>query len=189
MNNERGRLVYSGNISYAHEYKGDIMLFWPKELPDLLEKSGTAYDEKISAQEYEAEKGLLELYRTFVIEILRISLAGVAVLGFLTKLKNGVLNDPSKYIGATSTLFFAVSSILALVFLYASANGYRCYIAGLRAKAANIRSDYDADYYLCVREKMLKSCRWSKFLATVFLALGALTAMIAIWSIFFDWQF
>ena len=159
------------------------MLFWPRGLPDLLNQSNTAYDGKMNVQEYGAEKGLLELYRSFVIELLRISLAGVAVLGFLSRL--GELAGPSKWLGATSTLFFAISAVLALAFLFASANGYRCYIAGLRAKFAE-RPRYGADHYLSLRGSMVESCRWSKFLATVFLALGALAAMAAIFAMFLE---
>ncbi len=164
------------------------MFFWPKGLPDLLEKPETAYDDKINAQEYEAEKGLLELYRNFVVEMLRISLAGVAVLGFLSKLAQGEpngLDGLGKCLGASSMLFFAISSVLALAFLYTSANGYRCYIAGLRAKFTQVRIAYDAEHYLKTREEMLNSCRWTKFLAAVFLGLGALTATAAIWATLF----
>ena len=165
------------------------MIFWPKRLSDLMDQSSTAYDDKINAQKFEAEKGLLELYRTFVIELLRISLAGVAVLGFLSKLVEGQLTGPSRCLGATSMFFFAISSVLALAFLYASANGYRAYIAGLRAKVAKVDTEFNADYYLEIREQLLKSCRWTKFLATVFLGLGALTAMTAIWATIFNWNF
>ncbi len=161
------------------------MIFWPKGLPDLMDEPRSAYHEKANSERYEAEKGLLDLYRTFVTELLRISLAGVAVLGFLSKLANGGdLNCLSKFLGASSMVFFAVSSFLALAFLYASSNGYRCYIAGLRAKVTNLKTEHSSNYYLEIREKMLKSCRWTKFLATAFLALGAFTAMLAIWSVF-----
>ena len=127
----------------------------------------------------------MDLYRNFVLELLRISLAGVVVLGFLSELSNGALKDLSKYLGTFSMVFFAISTFLALAFLYASSNGYRCYIAGLRAKETNGNMKHSPDKYLEIREKMLKSCRWTKFLATVFLALGAFSAMGAIWSIYF----
>ncbi len=159
---------------------------WPKDWSDLMDESGSAYNEEVDSAKYEAEKGLLELYRTFVTELLRISLAGIAVLGFISKLSGGNLNCASKSLGIISMICFAGSSSYALFFLYASANGYRCYIAGLRAEASNIHMKHNSGEYLKKRKAMLKYCERAKSRAALLLFLGAFAATVAIISILFS---
>ena len=155
------------------------MGIWPKPLDDLLDKPGPAY-KVLENNQYDAEKGLLELYRNFVSEMLRMSLAGVAVLGFLSKfLKKGESFTPlTEFLGILSMCSFAASSILALLFLYASAEGYRYYIAGLRSKLCP--SKISSDKYLAKRKEFTEKCIWSKAGSAIFLAVGAASACIAI---------
>lgn len=86
-------------------------MWWEKGLPDFTEDPNSAYTNKIDSARYEAEKGLLELYRAFVVEMLRISLAGVVVLGFLSKLSRQTLGDFSVIFGTISMGFFAASTL------------------------------------------------------------------------------
>lgn len=53
-------------------------------LNDLLSKQETAYVE-LNERRYRAEQELADRYRTFVAEILRLSLGGVAVFSFIYK--------------------------------------------------------------------------------------------------------
>ena len=158
------------------------MNIWPKGLNDLMDEPGTAYS-SLNDDLYNAENGLLELYRNFVTEMLRMSLAGIAVIGFLTKfLKDGeTLPCLTKIFGMLSMGSFALSSILALLFLYASAEGYRYYISGLRSKLSN--KDILSNKYLVKRRKSLQKCVWSKAGSAIFLGLGAFFACGAIFLV------
>lgn len=155
------------------------MRIWPEGLKDLMDEAGTAYS-SLESQHYDAEKSLLELYRNFVSEMLRMSLAGVAVIGFLSKFlrDGGSFSCSTKILGILSMSSFALSSILALLFLYASAEGYRYYIVGLRSKLCN--NDISPKKYLDKRKEFLKMCVWSKAGSAILLAVGALSACIAI---------
>jgi hypothetical protein len=158
------------------------MRIWPRGLDDLLDEPSTAYH-SFTNEHYDAEKGLLELYRNFVSEMLRMSLAGVAVIGFLSKfLKDGgPFTCQIKYLGILSMSSFALSSILALLFLYASAEGYRYYVAGLRSKLCD--SDISPEEYLAKRKQFTNKCVWSKAGSAILLAVGAISACIAIFLI------
>ena len=155
------------------------MKIWPKGMDDLLDESDTAYC-PLDSLDYAAEKELLEFYRNFVSEMLRMSLAGVAVIGFLAKfLKDGhIFTICTKVFGFISMSSFALSSILALIFLYASAEGYRYYLSGLRSKLCN--SKHPPDEYLAKRKEFLAMCIWSKAGSAIFLSVGAIFACIAI---------
>ena len=159
-------------------------MFWSKKIDDLMNHPDTAYT-PLQGNLYVAEKGLLELYRNFVTEMLKISLAGVAVLGFLQKFirEDGQLCPATKVLGLLSMLTFAFSSICALVFLYASAEGYRYYIAGLRA-SMHPQNDLPVEY-LAVRGNILRYCLLSKACSAIFLSLGAIFTVSAIATVLF----
>jgi len=161
-------------------------MFWSKKIDDfdLMNHPDTAYTD-LQGGLYEAEKGLLELYRNFVSEMLKISLAGVAVLGFLQRfiVKNGELCSATKWLGLLSMSTFAFSSICALIFLYSSAEGYRYYIAGLRAKMHP--QNYSPEEYIAVRKKILRYCFLSKAGSAIFLSLGAIFTVLAVATVLF----
>jgi hypothetical protein len=159
-------------------------MFWSNKIDDLMNHPDTAYT-ILQGDLYEAEKGLLQLYRNFVSEMLKISLAGVAILGFLQKFirENGQLHPSTKVLGLMSMSSFAFSSICALIFLYASAEGYRYYIAGHRAK---IHPQIDPPVkYLAVRKNILRYCILSKAGSAIFLSLGAIFTVLAIATVLF----
>ena len=159
-------------------------MFWSKKLDDLMKHPDTAYT-PLKVDQYEAEKGLLELYRNFVSEMLKISLAGVAVLGFLQKFigDNGKLCQTTKCLGLLSISTFALSAIFALFFLYYSAEGYRYYIAGLRAKAHPEK--HSPEEYIAYRVKKLRYCLMTKVGSAIFLGLGAIFTVLAIATVLF----
>ena len=148
-------------------------------MDDLLDHPSTAYV-KMSELDYEAEKGLLELYRNFVSEMLKISLAGVAVLGFLSKLApdGNPLPPNAKLFGTISMFSFAGSSALCLLFLFLSAEGYRWYVAGVRS---TLCGQGEPEEYLKKRKRILRFCASSKLISAILIAIGALSASYSIW--------
>lgn len=154
---------------------------------DLLKTPETAYvymDDKL----YRAEQDLADRYRSFVAEILRLSLGGLAVFSFVYK------QDTPKTIATLAakdiwSLFavamFALSVVFALVFLYYSSEGLRWYIAGLRYKQAIKEQvmpgkECAVTEYLCERDRSIIRCRWSKVLAAITLGLGGICMALAI---------
>lgn len=167
---------------------------------DLLGKPETAYV-KMDEQQYKAEQELADRYRSFVAEILRLSLGGLAVFSFIYKERYPDLCKlTAKDLCAFSgVLMFAASAVCALVFLYAASEGLRWYIAGLRyrshltasqpsgAPAASGREASEVDY-LAERNVWIIRCRWSKLLAAVMLALGGICMALAIFPFRCDRQ-
>jgi hypothetical protein len=150
---------------------------------DLLDKPETAYV-TMPEQLYRAEQELADRYRSFVAEILRLSLGGLAVFSFIYKpetLGNLATKDPFALLGV---VMFSLSLVFALVFLYSASEGLRWYIAGLRAwspagQAASAKQGSNFDY-LKERHKWMVWCHWSKSLAALTLALGGICMALAI---------
>lgn len=165
------------------------------KLDDLLDKPEAAYvgmDEK----NYRAEQDLADRYRSFVAEILRLSLAGLAVFSFIYKqnspLPETLHNPATKDVFAFWGLaMFALSAFFALVFLYCASEALRWYIVGLRyrthlpkaqpaeGQAASGKTRPE-DACLAKRKRWIKVCRASKALAASTLALGGIFMACAI---------
>lgn len=166
---------------------------------DLLDKADTAYvwmDER----EYRAEQELADRYRSFVSEILRLSLAGLAVFSFIYT-QNAHLPETLDKLAAkdvyalSGVVMFTLSAVFALVFLFSVSEGLRWYIAGLRYRTHNAPKAQpadgqatsgkkgSADDYLAEREKWIGRCRWSKALAALTLALGGICMGLAIFAL------
>ena len=164
---------------------------------DLLDKADTAYV-AMDEREYRAEQELADRYRSFVAEILRLSLAGLAVFSFIYT-KNSPLPETVGELAAKDVCallgvaMFALSAVFALVFLYSASEGLRWYIVGLRyhthalkaqpATQAASGKEGPADHCLAVREKWIGLCRWSKLLAALTLALGGICMALAIFPL------
>jgi hypothetical protein len=156
-----------------------------KKEDDLLKYPETAYL-KLSSDQYQAEEELAEKYRSVVAEILRLSLAGIAVFAFL---KNQRTLETTKYWAAFGVLCFAISAGLSLWFLFEASEGLRWYIAGLRYSAAEKcetikealapRDLNRAAAVLKKRDRIIHRCRWSKAGAAIFLVLGVILMGIA----------
>lgn len=96
-------------------------------LNDLLEKPETAYL-KLDDQMYRAEQELADRYRSFVAEILRLSLGGLAVFSFIYKQSSDLPKTPENLTAKDVFAFsgvamFSLSLVFALVFLYAASEG------------------------------------------------------------------
>ena len=146
---------------------------------DLLSKADTAYGD-LESKEYIAEKELLDHYRSFVSEMLKVSLAGIAVLGFLTNFirTGGELCFVTKLFGSISMVIFSVGAVCALIFLYTSAEGYRYYIAGLRSK--KLKNIVASNRCLEKRLAYIDICIITKATSAISLALGATFAGFAV---------
>ena len=149
---------------------------------DLLRDPETAYI-SLKEEQYKAEQELADRYRSFVAEILRISLAGIAIFGFLYNATFASAQNVSQSFAAAGVLMFASSTVFSLIFLFFYAEGLRFYIIALRYYAKTSPSNNDiasAKLYLDERLKKINVCRWSKAWASITLALGGVFMAVAI---------
>lgn len=154
-------------------------------LNDLLKKRETAYAE-LDEQRYRAEQELADRYRSFVAEILRLSLGGIAVFSFIYKQGSAVTQSGGNLavkFAFAGVAMFSLSLVFALVFLYSASEGLRWYIAGLRALVSEgqvVSGKQGPDDYLAQRHRWIVQCSWSKLGAAVTLALGGICMALAI---------
>jgi hypothetical protein len=144
-----------------------------------LAQPDTAYGE-LEEKQYKAEVELADRYQSFTAELLRLSLLGIAIFGFLYKevfldfdrKKHPLVPiDMLKTIASFSILLFGICALLALVFRYWSAESTRLYIEGLRfLKAGNQEK---AELGLKSRSRAVVVCIASKAGAAASLAAGA----------------
>jgi hypothetical protein len=151
---------------------------------------------------YKAELELVDRYQSFVAELLRLSLLGIAVIGFLYKTTSETASD----IGVATTpaalgvLLFGISAASALVFRFFAAEGARFYIEALRFAPANVDSTQEqateaqhaekrerrAKLSLDTRHKKIVICRRSKAIAAFTLGLGGVLEAVAFCVLLFD---
>jgi hypothetical protein len=154
------------------------------DLKDPLRDPDKAFDD-LAEIKYRAELELVDRYQSFVAELLRLSLAGIAVVGFLfqylissnsptTINVLAVLAILAKVLAAFGVLMFGISAASALVFRFFAAEGARFYIEALRFTPANAdgAQKQRARKRLDIRDKKIQICRTSKGIAAVTLALG-----------------
>jgi hypothetical protein len=127
---------------------------------------------------YKAEQDLAEKYRSFVSEIMRLSLAGIGVFPFLIINIKSPLKMPcwGWVSAALGILFLAVGIFFAMRFLFGASEGLRWYIAGLRY--------YDtekpkAQAALDRRAIIIRRCRHDKFSAALCLIIGVVCMAFA----------
>lgn len=153
---------------------------------DLLREPVTAYL-KLDEKMYKAEQELVERYKSFVAEILRLSLAGIAVFGFLYNQTFQSLQPQfvaaAKSSVALGVFLFGVSAVCALIFLYFAAEGLRYYIVGLRHYARTSEPTpvdiASAQKSLDTRDRKVRVCRWSKIVASLALGCGGVCMAVA----------
>ena len=134
---------------------------------------------------YKAEVELVDKYQSFVAEILRLSLLGIAVFGYLYKdvfhidsVKSDANIGLPKSLAAIGVLMFATSAANALIFRYFATEGARFYIEALRFK--EIADEVRARQSLNKRYCKIRICRWSKATAAVTLGLGGIFVAVAL---------
>lgn len=159
---------------------------------DLLDKGQTAYV-IIDDKRYRPEQELADRYRSFVSEILKLSLAGLAVFSFIYKTglpPHGEIGLKD-FFALSGIAMFALSAASALFFLYSACEGLRWYIAGVRYASPFFEAEGSTappapstesviDDYLEERMVWIKRCRWSKLAAAVLLGGGGIFVALAI---------
>jgi hypothetical protein len=160
---------------------------------DPLRNPDTAFG-TLEETKYRAELELVDRYQSFTAELLRLSLLGIAVFGFLYKIIFEAKLDLSKLsqtpprLAAIGVLMFGISALAALVFRFFAAEGARFYIEALRFTLTNA----DCAQKECATESLARRyqkvliCRWSKAIAASALALGGVLEAVAVFLFILD---
>ena len=130
-----------------------------REINPLL-KTESAY-RALDEKEFKAELELFDRFQSFSAELLRLSLGGIAVVGFLFE-KAAKINGQVRW----SIFCFALGVLFALCYRYTLTEGLRFYLEGLRCEPRSEKS-------LQSRHKWLSFCMVCKIASAVSLATGA----------------
>ena len=170
---ERTQTVISRTYSLLKEPYDD-------ELKDPLRDPDKAFGD-LEEREYRAELELVDRYQAFVAELLRLSLAGIAVFGLLYEYLISSTNVLANVLAAFGVLMFGISAASALVFRFFASEGARFYIEALRFTRANGGREQKerAKKSLDIRDEKVRICRTSKGIAAVTLALGGVLEAFA----------
>ncbi|MCP4610139.1 MAG: hypothetical protein GY845_15630 [Planctomycetes bacterium] len=145
-----------------------------------LAQPETAYGD-LNEKQYKAEVELADRYQGFTTELVRLSLLGIAVFGFLykevfwgfdSKEHPNIQIDCVKELASWSIFLFGICTLFALVFRYFSAESTRYYIEGLRFFEAGKQDK--ARLKLKKRNSAVIVCIVSKAGAVLCLAVGAM---------------
>jgi hypothetical protein len=109
------------------------------ELKDPLRNPDTAFG-KLDEDKYRAERDLVDRYQAFVAELLRLSLLGIAVFGFLYKItfEAGATLGLAKVLAALGIFAFGISALFALAFRFYAVESFDLYIQAFRFKDATL---------------------------------------------------
>lgn len=148
-------------------------------LPDPLDNPKSAFG-KLEEDRYKAELNLVDRYQLFVAEMLRLSLGGLAIFGFIyEKMFSSILKSTApfatqaKYTAVAGVLLLSACSACALVFRYFATEGARYYIEALRfAPSSTIKNVSRSTESLTKRRRRVKICKISKAFSALFLGLG-----------------
>jgi hypothetical protein len=161
---------------------------------DPLHNPNTAFG-LLTEGNYKAELELVDRYQLFTAEILRLSLLGIAVFGFLYKIMfPGVTPSnlsPSigsaKILAALGIIMFGISAASALIFRYFATEGLRFYIEALRFMPGKLDCTQEslnnvtlAQESLNERKSKINVCIWSKATAAFTLGLGGFLVALAL---------
>jgi hypothetical protein len=155
---------------------------------DPLRNPETAFG-KLDEEKYRAERDLVERYQAFVAELLRLSLLGIAVFGFLfqfifeANLGSSKLAQIAFFPAAIGVAMFGASAVLALVFRFFSIESLGLYIEALRFTECS-KTD-EAKESLDCRHRKNRICTRSKFYASLTLALGGVFEAVAVMIMLF----
>lgn len=125
---------------------------------------------------------LLEKYQAFSAEIVRLSLLGVVVFGFLYKevFAKAAFCDMAfelpaylVWIAISSIVVFSLATVLALTFRYLSTEALRYYVAGLRYQEEEKNEKKMVKMCLAKRDDKLNQAYMFKLSAVVAFGLGA----------------
>lgn len=131
-------------------------------------------DEKL----YKSELELFDRWQSFSAELLRLSLLGIAIFGFLFKevfIDSGIGQyriGSIKLLSQLSLAFFAASTVSALIYRYGSTEAMMHFFRGLKYSGEE-RSQ------LQTRNRWLTRCLVFKIISALCLGLGAVCSAIA----------
>jgi hypothetical protein len=148
--------------------------------PDPLDDPGFAFG-KLEEDRYKAELDLADRYQIFVAEMLRLSLGGLAIFGFIyEKMFSPILNSTApfatqaKNTAVAGVLLLSICAASALVFRYFATEGARYYIEALRfAPSSTTKNVSRSAESLKKRRRRIKICKISKALSALCLGLGS----------------
>jgi hypothetical protein len=157
------------------------------ELKDPLRNPDTAFG-KLDEDKYRAERDLVDRYQAFVAELLRLSLLGIALFGFLYKItfEAGAPIGVAHVLAALGILAFGISALTALLFRFLAIQSLGLYIQALRFKECTLPKTEDAEKSLNRRHRRNVICTRSKAIAAVTLALGGALEAFAVILFIFD---
>jgi hypothetical protein len=122
---ERTQTVISRTYSLLKEpYDDEPKEPYDDEVKDPLRDPDKAFGD-LEEREYRAELELVDRYQAFVAELLRLSLAGIAVFGFLYEYLISSTNVLANVLAAFGVLMFGISAASALVFRFFASEGAR----------------------------------------------------------------
>lgn len=162
--------------------------------PIDLEKNGEISDPEVNPKimyarvedaKYKSELEIFDRWQSFSVELLRLSLLGIAIFGFLYQqvfADFDTVKNPNVPIGLIKSLsqvsvaLFAASTVCALFYRYGSTEAMLHYIRGLR-NPLKMKSELEARIW------WLSKCLIFKILSAVCLGLGAILAALAIFKL------
>lgn len=161
--------------------------------PNEIETDPTTMYADLCEKQYKAELELLDRFLLFSAELVRISLLGIAVFGFLIKevffdQAGNPISKPSIWLSALGVLALAVSAALALAHRYYATDAFRYYLYGLRTLSIDATDEKPKEraqrlertrVHLSKRDSWLARCIWFKILSVASLALGAVLIALA----------
>ena len=157
---------------------------------DPLRNPDTAFG-KLDEDKYRAERDLVDRYQAFVAELLRLSLLGIAVFGFLYKIifeanLLSKLPQTAPKLAAFGVLMFGISALFALGFRFFAIGSLGLYIQALRFKECTPSKTEDVKESLNKRHRRNVVCTGSKAIAAVTLALGGASEAVALFLFIFE---
>jgi hypothetical protein len=157
------------------------------ELKDPLRNPDTAFG-KLDEDKYRAERDLVDRYQAFVAELLRLSLLGIALFGFLYKItfEAGAPIGVAHVLAALGILAFGISALTALLFRFFATTSLGLYIQALRFKECTPPKMEDAKKSLDRRHLRNRICTRSKLIAALTLAVGGALVAFAVILFIFD---
>jgi len=156
---------------------------------DPLDEPSSAFG-VLDEVRYKAELDLVDRYQLFVAEMLRLSLGGLAIFGFIYEkmFSPTLLNStapfatPAKCTAAIGVLLLSICAASALVFRYFATEGARYYIEALRFAPSSTATDVThsstatdvtrSKKSLTIRRKRIKFCIISKAISAICLGFG-----------------
>jgi hypothetical protein len=128
------------------------------------------------------ERELVDRYQAFSAEILRLSLLGLAVIGFFLERLRATLSDFPQMLLGLAALLFGLAAAFALYHRYWSVETLRLFVWSLRFDAAGEAEK--ARQCLTERNERSRNCIAAKVVSCALLGMGAVSLAAAfVWPL------